>query len=92
MPVDEAPEDEGVRQTYNFAPGYHGLIYRADAPDHGGGTADGDEDGANKQSVEAEEANTTQDILAEGSDTKYKLQAMRWGRIAFSSRLSVRLS
>lgn len=32
MAVDDAPEDDSVRQTYNFAPGYHGLVYRADAP------------------------------------------------------------
>ncbi|KAH7348006.1 hypothetical protein BKA66DRAFT_432732 [Pyrenochaeta sp. MPI-SDFR-AT-0127] len=30
MPVEEAPEDGHVRQSYNFAPGYHGLVYRAD--------------------------------------------------------------
>lgn len=35
MPVDEAPADEGEgapRQSYNFAPGYHGIVYRADVP------------------------------------------------------------
>jgi putative SOS response-associated peptidase YedK len=41
MPVDDAPDDdnERIRQTYNFAPGYHGLIYRADTPDSGAGSA-----------------------------------------------------
>jgi putative SOS response-associated peptidase YedK len=34
MPVAEAPDDDGnVRQSYNFAPGYHGLVYRAEAPE-----------------------------------------------------------
>ena len=40
MPVDEAPEDEGdgsPRSSYNFAPGYHGIVYRADVPDWGSG-------------------------------------------------------
>ncbi|KAK8042193.1 hypothetical protein PG993_006716 [Apiospora rasikravindrae] len=40
MPVDDAPEDEGdnaPRQSYNFAPGYHGIVYRADTPDWGAG-------------------------------------------------------
>ena len=40
MPVDDAPADEGdgaPRQSYNFAPGYHGVVYRADVPDHGAG-------------------------------------------------------
>ncbi|KAH8902646.1 DUF159-domain-containing protein, partial [Coniochaeta sp. PMI_546] len=42
MPVDDAPEDEGPhapRQSYNFAPGYHGIVYRADVPDWGAGPA-----------------------------------------------------
>ena len=34
MPVEEAPDDDSnVRQSYNFAPGYHGLVYRADGPE-----------------------------------------------------------
>lgn len=47
MPVDEAPPDEAdeadddgpppPRQSYNFAPGYHGVVYRADVPDWGAG-------------------------------------------------------
>ncbi|KAI9663731.1 MAG: hypothetical protein M1821_007221 [Bathelium mastoideum] len=37
MPSQEAPDDGEVRQTYNFAPGYHGLVYRADVPDYGAG-------------------------------------------------------
>jgi putative SOS response-associated peptidase YedK len=37
MPVDSAPDDDSnVRQSYNFAPGYHGLVYRADGPETGG--------------------------------------------------------
>ena len=42
LPVDDAPEDDGPgapRQSYNFAPGYHGIIYRADVPDYGAGPA-----------------------------------------------------
>lgn len=40
MPVHDAPADEGEgapRQSYNFAPGYHGVVYRADVPDWGAG-------------------------------------------------------
>ncbi|KAF2830380.1 DUF159-domain-containing protein [Ophiobolus disseminans] len=40
MPVDETPADDAVRQSYNFAPGYHGLVYRADGPGHGGATGE----------------------------------------------------
>ncbi|KAK4229304.1 hypothetical protein QBC38DRAFT_359732 [Podospora fimiseda] len=38
IPVDDAPEDEGddaPRQSYNFAPGYHGMVYRVDVGDRG---------------------------------------------------------
>ena len=41
MPVDDAPHDVGdgaPRQSYNFAPGYYGVVYRADVPDWGAGT------------------------------------------------------
>ncbi|PHH84189.1 hypothetical protein CDD83_2337 [Cordyceps sp. RAO-2017] len=40
MPVADAPDDEGAgsaRQSFNFAPGYHGVVYRADTPDWGAG-------------------------------------------------------
>ncbi|CAA9956726.1 SRAP domain containing protein [Pyrenophora teres f. maculata] len=36
MHVEEAPNDDDVRQSYNFAPGYHGLVYRAEAEDNKG--------------------------------------------------------
>jgi len=29
MPVAEAPADDDMRPSYNLAPGYHGLVYRA---------------------------------------------------------------
>lgn len=35
MQVDETPEDSSIRETYNFAPGNIGAIYRADVPDNG---------------------------------------------------------
>lgn len=67
MPVEDAPDDDDdVRQSYNFAPGYHGLVYRADGPEHGGQHG-------------GKEEETAQDNK-EGAtgDTKYKLQAMQW--------------
>jgi putative SOS response-associated peptidase YedK len=42
MPVYDAPDDDAAgspRQSYNFAPGYHGIVYRADVPDWGAGPA-----------------------------------------------------
>lgn len=37
MPADECPEDDDptIRKSYNFAPGYHGLVYRAEISDEG---------------------------------------------------------
>ncbi|KAF1931434.1 DUF159-domain-containing protein [Didymella exigua CBS 183.55] len=70
MPVEEAPNDEDVRQSYNFAPGYHGLVYRADGPGLG--------DRKEKEPDVKEEAKTENT-----ADTKYKLQSMQWGLVPF---------
>ena len=77
MPVDEAPEDDDVRETYNFAPGYYGLVYRADLPDYGAGPRPHDRgEGQDGNDDIAEKSPAT-----EGSEeTRYKLQAMKWGR------------
>ena len=72
MPVDDAPADDAVRQSYNFAPGYHGLVYRADrgASDTG--------DASHEPAVKQEGA------TGDTGDTRYKLQAMQWGMPFFS--------
>lgn len=67
MPVEEAPNDDEVRQSYNFAPGYHGLVYRADGPEPG--TQKGQEH-ENDEVTKKEGA----------THTRYKLQSMQWGR------------
>lgn len=80
MPVEEAPEDDEVRETYNFAPGNFGAVYRADVPEkeHGPGAA-GDSDGQNAGHDESHEV--AED--AKESHTRYKLQSMKWGLIPF---------
>ncbi|KAJ6083888.1 hypothetical protein N7486_010688 [Penicillium sp. IBT 16267x] len=73
MPVDEAPEDDEVRETYNFAPGNIGAVYRADVPEkeqHG-------------ESSEEQNADHEPTEDASKSHTKYKLQSMKWGLIPF---------
>lgn len=78
MPVADAPEDDDVRQTYNFAPGNHGLVYRADVPEHGAGQRHQDAEGA------AEGNNgTSSPALEDPKETRYKLQAMKWGLVPF---------
>jgi putative SOS response-associated peptidase YedK len=82
MPVYEAPDDDGKgapRQSYNFAPGYHGLVYRADTPDRGAGPRE------HKKSVgEAEpEDEVVDDAPEPEGEVRYKLQSMKWGLIPF---------
>ncbi|KAK5628560.1 hypothetical protein RRF57_004275 [Xylaria bambusicola] len=82
----------GPRQSYNFAPGYRGVVYRADVPDRGAGPQsrhDGQDAtdasssspsiGVKRPSSDAEE----QHIAAGNSDLRYKLQTMKWGLIPF---------
>ena len=76
MPVEDAPEDDDVRQTYNFAPGYHGLVYRADVPDYGAGPRHN----AHANEEEADDEPTPVSMDKQGK-TRYKLQAMKWGMI-----------
>jgi putative SOS response-associated peptidase YedK len=99
MAVDEAPEDDDVRETYNFAPGYYGLVYRADVPDYGaGGRA---HDRSNNDTAETEEGTEPQDQDATIADpstqesieqpdkpTRYILQPMKWGLIPFWTKRS----
>lgn len=83
MPVYEAPEDDAEdapRQSYNFAPGYHGIVYRADTPDWGAGPRQhkkGEGESGEEPAVEeqAEEEHS--------GEARYKLQSMKWGLIPF---------
>ncbi len=88
MPVADAPDDEEVRQTYNFAPGSHGLVYRADVPDHGASNR------RQRHEQDAEDGATAEDGKAphieDPKETRYKLQAMKWGMgMDFHNRLHV---
>ncbi|KAF2170312.1 hypothetical protein M409DRAFT_52041 [Zasmidium cellare ATCC 36951] len=92
MPVEEAPsdEDERVRTSWNFAPGYHGLIYRAQTNNRGSGHDgnqgeegnDSGEPSPKKSKLSQPTSQPTVDGLAT-QETKYKLQAARWGLIPF---------
>ncbi|KAI9167309.1 putative phospholipase C20G8.02 [Paramyrothecium foliicola] len=83
MPVADSPEDEGTgapRQSYNFAPGYHGVVYRADTPDWGAGPRHGN---ARGDDAEPREAGKQAPEGHAGRGVPCKLQAMRWGLIPF---------
>ncbi|KAL2264985.1 hypothetical protein VTJ83DRAFT_7495 [Remersonia thermophila] len=72
MPVDDAPADEGdgaPRQSYNFAPGYHGVVYRADVQHPGpqdGSPLENDREQAPRGGPEAEDER--EDAESEGDD------------------------
>ncbi|KAK7542294.1 uncharacterized protein J3D65DRAFT_548352 [Phyllosticta citribraziliensis] len=80
MPCEDAPGDDEVRQSYNFAPGYHGLVYRADSSAIGPGREQDKGDMQHQESPDgdAPPAQAGQDTPQE---TKYMLQAMKWGLI-----------
>ena len=78
-------KEDQVRLSYNFAPGYYGLVYRADVPDTGNGTSHQqdeateiphDSPGEGETTTSAEQSNKYVDT---GSEPHYKLQAMKWG-------------
>jgi putative SOS response-associated peptidase YedK len=85
MQVDEAPDDDAVRETYNFAPGNFGAVYRADITDKGSYDAQQDVD-SEHQKQDSEEAKDDVNPDTEPVDNaaiKYKLQSMKWGLIPF---------
>lgn len=81
MPVEEWPEDDDVRQTYNFAPGNHGLVYRADVPDYGAGGRSHD-DGQDAGDTEKQKEGPGP-VIEDPKETTYKLQSMKWGLVPF---------
>jgi putative SOS response-associated peptidase YedK len=93
LQVDEAPDDNAVRETFNFAPGSYGLVYRADVPDHG---VRADEDGAHNERSEVEQpagAEETHNQPPKSShpshkEYKYELKAMKWGLVPFWTKRS----
>ncbi|QBZ63527.1 hypothetical protein PoMZ_05209 [Pyricularia oryzae] len=68
------PSQGQPRQSYNFAPGYYGVVYRADTPDWGAGPRKGEDE--DKDDSDQEQSPST-------DQPHYKLQAMKWGLIPF---------
>lgn len=86
MPVDDAPDDEGdaaPRQSYNFAPGYHGVVYRADVPDWGAGPRRQHANSSGEAVKEQHAEDGDSDIASNPKAISYKLQSMKWGLIPF---------
>lgn len=86
MAVDEAPDDEGdgaPRQSYNFAPGYHGIVYRADAPDWGAGPRRQHANASNEAPTDSDGQDKVGHDDSTSQPTSYKLQSMKWGLVPF---------
>ena len=82
MPVDEAPDDDAVRETYNFAPGSFGAVYRADVPEHGrSDVADSEDQNQNHEKSQGDKNQMSKS--ADKEAIRYKLQSMKWGLIPF---------
>lgn len=99
--VSEAPPTQqrqgAPRQSYNFCPGYHGIVYRAEVPDwgagprrrgRGGGDGDGGGDGEDEDTREHEQqtpspAKDHHHRPNDKEEVRYKLQSMKWGLIPF---------
>ncbi|KAI9786365.1 MAG: hypothetical protein M1816_008026 [Peltula sp. TS41687] len=77
LPIDDAPDDEATRQSYNVAPGYYELIYRADVPDWGAGASKHHQEAQKDTAAAAAEEGDG----GEDEHVKYKLQAMKWGLV-----------
>jgi putative SOS response-associated peptidase YedK len=81
MPVAEWPADDSAdehRQSYNFAPGYHGVVYRADTPDWGAGP---------RRDEHGDKITTTTTAMpgdsGDAQPPTYRMQTMKWGLIPF---------
>lgn len=93
MPVDECPDDDECRQTYNFPPGAIGIVYRANVPDYGAGPStkhgkqklnvkpDGDDEDENEVKLEEDAQQTLPSTSQPSKNVQYKLQAMKWGLV-----------
>lgn len=87
MQVDDAPEDEDIRETYNFAPGNFGAVYRADVPDKGYGHHEEPDDGESNEH-EVSKGGQAAKSQEGNENTRYKIQSMKWGLIPFWTKRS----
>ncbi|PYH46756.1 SOS response-associated peptidase [Aspergillus saccharolyticus JOP 1030-1] len=85
MQVDEAPDDDEVRETYNFAPGNNGAVYRVDTSPSPTTHGSDSRDGAAEQQDDHRQEEALEKVPPEGSSNhpRYKIQSMRWGLIPF---------
>ncbi|KAL8388324.1 hypothetical protein RB595_009309 [Gaeumannomyces hyphopodioides] len=81
---DASSQRQQPRQSYNFAPGYNGLVYRADVPDFGAGPRRGRGEDGDKRPAASPQGKAHKDPKGDvgaGGEVRYRLQAMKWGLI-----------
>ncbi|KAL1966737.1 hypothetical protein VTN77DRAFT_3934 [Rasamsonia byssochlamydoides] len=81
--VDDSPDDEEIRETYNFAPGNYGVVYRADAGHDDRHDDANESENAQEETREEDRAGNEADKEDGDKRIKYKLQKMKWGLIPF---------
>ncbi|KAB8208304.1 hypothetical protein P875_00095324 [Aspergillus parasiticus SU-1] len=83
LQVDEAPSDDEVRETYNFAPGNFGAVYRADIypSEHGEGQHENDDSGPHTTSRTQNRDGGKDEQTQSSSQLHYKIQSMKWGLV-----------
>lgn len=84
--MDDAPDDDEIRETYNFAPGYIGPVYRADTPDsgyEGQSYEDRQQDDNDRSQAPAVDAHDDDASHGARGGTRYIIQKMKWGLIPF---------
>ncbi|KAI5462750.1 hypothetical protein BGZ63DRAFT_326050, partial [Mariannaea sp. PMI_226] len=85
MPVDDAPIDDGEsapRSSYNFAPGYHGIVYRANQSEGTSNSYTGVRYNNNDDELQKNNEDDSGEITSISTKSvKYKLQSMKWGLV-----------
>lgn len=95
LQVNDAPDDDVARETYNFPPGAFGLVYRADVPDTGfrdrGEVIQHSENAASSETSQHEDEVSNEANSESGlpkATLNYELKAMKWGLIPFWTKRS----
>ncbi|KAE8348904.1 DUF159 domain protein [Aspergillus coremiiformis] len=81
LQVDDAPPDDEVRETYNFAPGNIGAVYRVDI--HHGEERQDAESHSTEDPADKVTRSPYQSTGMQKQSRKSKIQGMKWGLVPF---------
>ena len=83
LQVDQAPDDDDVRETFNFAPGNNGAVYCAQLPSPASSDNVPDHEPEQQQQQQQEESSSEIEQNTEKDAPTYKIQSMKWGLVPF---------